>query len=143
MRDGGIKSQDLRPSEPARAKHPSPTASRKSYAAADASLRHTERPDDIFDASSGWPRIALHRAHFIFRLRYLFDHSAPSTLRSGGSRTLRVRTRWPRRADGSDDVTVDIPLPHNSLYVMLPPCQVGAGQGVRGQGIGCASSAVR
>ena len=41
----------------------------------------------------------------------------------GGVRTFRVRTRWPTREDGADDVTIDIPLPHNSFCVMLPPCQ--------------------
>lgn len=34
-----------------------------------------------------------------------------------------MHRRWPVRTDGSDDVTVDIPLPHNSFCVMLPPCQ--------------------
>jgi len=40
----------------------------------------------------------------------------------GASRTFRVRRRWP--AGPEDDVAVDIPLPHNSFCVMLPPCQV-------------------
>jgi hypothetical protein len=41
----------------------------------------------------------------------------------GACRTFRVRKRWPLCADGSDDITVDIPLPHNSFCIMLPPCQ--------------------
>ena len=38
----------------------------------------------------------------------------------GSTRTFRLRRRW--RDDG-EDVIVDVPLPHNSACVMLPPCQ--------------------
>lgn len=38
----------------------------------------------------------------------------------GSTRTFRLRRRW--RDDG-EDVVVDLPLPHNSACVMLPPCQ--------------------
>jgi hypothetical protein len=41
----------------------------------------------------------------------------------GRVRTFRLKTRWPRNPDGSDDCAVDVPLPHNSVCVMLPGCQ--------------------
>lgn len=41
----------------------------------------------------------------------------------GRTRVFRLKTRWPRNPDGSDDCAVDIPLPHNSVCVMLPGCQ--------------------
>ena len=46
----------------------------------------------------------------------------------GATRSFRLRKRWPGRpgedaSDRSGDVWVDVPLPHNSLAVMLPPCQ--------------------
>ena len=41
----------------------------------------------------------------------------------GRARTFRLKTRWPRNPDGSDDCAVDVPLPHNSVCVMLPGCQ--------------------
>jgi len=47
----------------------------------------------------------------------------------GATRSFRLRKRWPGRpgedaSEGrSGDVWVDVPLPHNSLAVMLPPCQ--------------------
>ena len=39
------------------------------------------------------------------------------------ARVFRLKTRWPRNPDGSDDCAVDVPLPHNSVCVMLPGCQ--------------------
>ena len=48
----------------------------------------------------------------------------PSSPAFAGSRALfRLKTRWPRNPDGSDDCAVDVPLPHNSVCVMLPGCQ--------------------
>ena len=41
----------------------------------------------------------------------------------GRVRIFRLKTRWPRNPDGSDDCAVDVPLPHNSVCVMLPGCQ--------------------
>jgi hypothetical protein len=41
----------------------------------------------------------------------------------GATRSFRLRRRWPVNVDKSDDVWVDVPLPHNSLAIMLPPCQ--------------------
>ena len=41
----------------------------------------------------------------------------------GRARVFRLKTRWPRNPDGSDDCAVDVPLPHNSVCVMLPGCQ--------------------
>ena len=41
----------------------------------------------------------------------------------GATRSFRLRRRWPVSPDKSDDVWVDVPLPHNSLAIMLPPCQ--------------------
>ena len=41
----------------------------------------------------------------------------------GRARVFRLRTRWPRNPDGSDEYAVDVPLPHNSVCVMLPGCQ--------------------
>ena len=66
----------------------------------------------------------------------------------GATRSFRLRKRWPGRpgedaSDRSGDVWVDVPLPHNSLAVMLPPCQElwtheivreGGGAGARATG---------
>ena len=41
----------------------------------------------------------------------------------GATRTFRVRKRWCARPDASDDVELEVRLPHNSLVAMLPPCQ--------------------
>ena len=41
----------------------------------------------------------------------------------GRARVFRLKTRWPRNPDGSDDCALDVPLPHNSVCVMLPGCQ--------------------
>jgi alkylated DNA repair dioxygenase AlkB len=39
----------------------------------------------------------------------------------GRVRVFRLKTRWPK--DDKDAICVDIPLPHNSMCVMLPGCQ--------------------
>ena len=109
-------------------------AARAAGDAATTGVRRFREAGDMHDAASfewaptyavanlyrdGSDRVGAHAD----RLTSLGPDAVIAGVSLGRVRTFRLKTRWPRNPDGSDDCALDVPLPHNSVCVMLPGCQ--------------------